>query len=116
MHNLDGSTAEIAQLHTSIAQRDARIRELDRLVDYLTRKPFRPSSEALDFMTPLFDEAEADGNASSRVEESSRTKVNGHERRRGVRRPVSPNLPRQTIRYEIPVESQHCSCCGGGLH
>ncbi len=54
------TVTELDRLKSVLKDKDSRIKELELLVDYLRRKPFKPSSEQLASMTPLFDEAEAE--------------------------------------------------------
>lgn len=123
MNSATAAANEIDQLRAALevrdaqlADRDVRIRELELLVDYLRRKPFRPASEALAGMTALFDEAEVDG-ATSGEETPPKKKVGGYERRTPCgRRPLPPELPRKVVRHELPEGERACACCGCALH
>lgn len=111
-------TSEIASLRAALKERDDRIKELEVLVDYLRRKPFKASSEQLATMVSLFDEAEAD-EASATTEEAGkakRSKVAAHEREIPVRRALPADLPREVVRHELAPNERQCGCCGGALH
>jgi transposase len=102
------------ELKAAVVEYQARIKELEHLVDHLQKKPYRPSSESYDGMASLFDEAES----ATKAEESAprKSKVGQHERRVPARRPLPEDLPREVIRHELPEGEQVCQCCGGALH
>lgn len=114
-HASAASTGEIADLRAAVRDRDARIRELELLVDYLRRKPFKPSSEMTANLIPLFDEAEMPPEETSGAK-SRGTKVSAHERKAPVRRPLPEHLPREVIRHALSETERSCSCCGNALH
>jgi transposase len=111
------AASEIASLRAALKERDSRIKELEVLVDYLRRKPFKPSTEQLAAMVPLFDEAEKDGAAvAPGPVNSRRTKVTSHEREIPTRKALPVDLPREVVRHELPASERQCLCCGGALH
>jgi transposase len=82
------------------------------------RDLFGAKSEARDSeQFGLFNEAEALGaNATPAQEETPGTKVAEHTRKkRGHRKPLDPNLPREIRRHELPEAERFCSNDGHAL-
>jgi transposase len=65
----------------------------------------------------LFNEAEALGaNAAPAQEDTPETKVDAHTRKkRGHRKPLDPNLPREVVRHELPEAERFCTNDGHAL-
>ena len=65
----------------------------------------------------LFNEAEALGaNATPAQEDTPETTVGAHKRKkRGHRKPLDPNLPREVVRHELPEAERFCTHDGHGL-
>jgi len=105
--------SEVTKLKTKLADKDAQIAELERLVDYLRRKPFKSPSDMYEGLVPLFNESEE--TAASAKPSEKKSKVQSHERARPVRRPLPLNLPREFVRHELSQEAQICEC-GCRLH
>ena len=82
------------------------------------RDLFGAKSEARDSeQFGLFNEAEALGaNAAPAQEDTAGTKVAAHTRKkRGHRKPLDPNLPREIRRHELPEAERFCSNDGHAL-
>lgn len=65
----------------------------------------------------LFNEAEVLGaNAAPAQEDTPETKVDAHTRKkRGHRKPLDPNLPREVVRHELPEAERFCTNDGHAL-
>ena len=65
----------------------------------------------------LFNEAEALGaNATPAQEDTPETTVGAHKRKkRGHRKPLDPNLPREVVRHELPEAERFCTHDGHGV-
>jgi len=65
----------------------------------------------------LFNEAEALGaNATPAQEDTSKTTVGAHDRKkRGHRKPLDPNLPREVVRHELAEAERFCAHDGHAL-
>jgi transposase len=82
------------------------------------RELFGAKSEARDAdQLGLFNEAEALApNATPAQEDAPETKVGAHTRkRRGHRKPLDPNLPREVVRHELPEAERLCAHDGHAL-
>ena len=82
------------------------------------RELFGAKSEARASDQPgLFNEAEALGaNATPAQEDTPETKVAAHTRKkRGHRKPLDPNLPREVVRHELPEAERFCNHDGHAL-
>ena len=82
------------------------------------RERFGAKSETRDSDQPgLFNEAEALGaNATPAQEDSPSTTVAAHVRKkRGHRKPLDPNLPREVVRHELPEAERVCANDGLAL-
>ncbi|WP_026200890.1 IS66 family transposase, partial [Cupriavidus sp. UYPR2.512] len=82
------------------------------------RELFGAKSEARDAgQLGLFNEAEALApNATPAQEDTPETKVGAHTRKkRGHRKPLDPNLPREVVRHELPEAERVCANDGYGL-
>lgn len=112
------SSDEVTHLRAALKDRDSRIRELELLVDFLRKKPYRSSSEQYQFLVSLFDEAEtADIDAATpKPAEDPKSRVDGYERNAPKRTPLPEALPREIIRHDLPEDQRSCSCCGDSLH
>jgi len=78
-------------------------------------KQFAASSERFDDQGQLFNEAEQLAEESVPEAEPETHQVPAHERKKPVRRPLSPDLPRDVVVLDIPDEEKQCSCCGKQL-
>ena len=79
---------------------------------------FGAKSEARDSDQPsLFNEAEVLGASSSPAQEdTSESTVGAHTRKkRGHRKPLDPNLPRDVVRHELPEAERFCMNDGHAL-
>jgi transposase len=82
------------------------------------RELFGAKSEAQDSDQPgLFNEAEAlSANATPAQEDSPESMVSAHTRKkRGHRKPLDPNLPREVVRHELPEAERFCMNDGHAL-
>src|SRR5258707_10441837 len=82
------------------------------------RELFGAKSEARASDQPgLFNEAEALGaNAAPAQEDTPETKVDARTRKkRGHRKPLDPNLPREVVRHDLPEAERFCANDGHGL-
>ncbi|WP_186124150.1 IS66 family transposase zinc-finger binding domain-containing protein, partial [Burkholderia gladioli] len=89
----------------------------ERLRSY-RRELFGAKSEARDSdQLGLFNEAEALGaTATPATEDTSDTTVAAHTRKkRGHRKPLDPNLPRDIVRHELPEAERFCENDGHAL-
>jgi hypothetical protein len=82
------------------------------------RELFSAKSEARDQdQLGLFNEAEAlASNATPAQEDRPESKVAAHIRKkRGKRKPLDPNLPREIVRHELPEAERFCENDGHAL-
>nr|WP_236720995.1 IS66 family transposase [Paraburkholderia phytofirmans] len=82
------------------------------------RELFGAKSEARGSDQPgLFNEAEALGaNSAPAQEDTPETKVAAHARKkRGHRKPLDPDLPREVVRHELPEAERFCTNDGHAL-
>ncbi|BCG04533.1 hypothetical protein PPGU19_091010 (plasmid) [Paraburkholderia sp. PGU19] len=82
------------------------------------RELFGAKSDARDSDQPgLFNEAEALGaNSAPAQEDTPQTTVGAHTRKkRGHRKPLDSNLPREIVRYELPEAERFCTNDGHEL-
>jgi transposase len=82
------------------------------------RELFGAKSEARDSDQPgLFNEAELLGaNSAPAQEDTPETTVAAHKRKkRGHRKPLDPNLPREVVRHELPEAERFCRNDGHAL-
>lgn len=82
------------------------------------RELFGAKSEARDSDQPgLFNEAEALGaNSTPAQEDTPESTVAAHSRKkRGHRKPLDPNLPRDVVRHELPEAERFCMNDGHAL-
>ena len=82
------------------------------------RELFGAKSEARDSDQPaLFNEAETLGaNATPALEDTPESTVSAHTRKkRGHRKPLDPNLPREVVRHELPEAERFCANDGHAL-
>jgi transposase len=65
----------------------------------------------------LFNEAEAlSANSMAALEDTPETTVGTHQRkRRGHRKPLDPNLPREVVRHDLPEAERFCTNDGHAL-
>jgi transposase len=65
----------------------------------------------------LFNEAEAlSANSTAALEDTPETTVGTHQRkRRGHRKPLDPNLPREVVRHDLPEAERFCTNDGHAL-
>jgi transposase len=82
------------------------------------RELFGAKSEARDSdQLGLFNEAEVLGaNSAPAQEDTPETTVGAHKRKkRGHRKPLDPNLPREVVRHELPEAERFCTNDGQAL-
>ncbi len=113
-----------AELTEIIAQKDARIAELEALVKWYEeqtrlakKRQFGASSEKTEGeQLGMFDEAE--NTADSKAEESVTLEDITYTRRKrvGKRADDLSRLPMETVEHELPESERVCPECGGGLH
>jgi transposase len=127
IHKLEERVAADAQL---IAERDARIDELTRRLDALEEqyrlalaRQYAPKSEKR--KDRVFNEAEQAAQAESEEEDDGEVPmlpdtglpdVKAAETRKRGRQPLSADLPRERIEYDLPEERKSCPCCGKAMH
>jgi transposase len=105
----------IHRLETQNEQLASRLHILEEQLRLLKYKRFCKSSErTVPEQRSLFDEAEviAEREPAEEVELETIT----YERKKRGRKPLSKELPRERIEYELPEDEQYCSCCGGHMH
>jgi transposase len=111
---------KVEQLEKALAEKDSLIEELNAKIAVLNILNFGTKSEK---WTPederqgrLFNEAEEDSltkNDADQVKSHIETREVGSYTRRAKnqgRKPLSPDLPRETIKYDIPEDKKICSC------
>jgi transposase len=124
---LEERVAADAQL---IAERDARIDELTRRLDALEEqyrlalaRQYAPKSEKR--KDRVFNEAEQDVQDEPEEEDDGEVpvlpdtglpEVKPAETRKRGRQPLSADLPRERIEYDLPEERKSCPCCGEAMH
>ena len=100
-----------SQQHATIV---ALRRELEQLKHYtaqLLRARYGPRGEKFDpNQQRLFDEPEEA--TPSETPATTATRVAEHVRRRGRRKPLPADLPRERIEHDLPDEEKVCPCCG----
>lgn len=109
-------TDDVEVLRAALAERNARIAELELLVKYLQKRPFRTSSESYEGMIPLFNEAEEHLAQEDEKNRFRKAGVRGHIRKIPVRKPLPPELDREIIRHELKEGECSCQACGSHLH
>ncbi|HDR9045519.1 TPA: IS66 family transposase [Burkholderia contaminans] len=119
----------IREQHAALQQERDELRSMVRLVTAerdlaeerlrsYRRELFGAKSEARDSdQLGLFNEAEALGaNATPAQEDAPDTTVVAHTRKkRGHRKPLDPNLPRDIVRHELPEAERFCVIDGHAL-
>jgi transposase len=125
-YNLTMSDATVTtqNLPDLIAEKDARIAELEALVKYYEaqlrlakHKQFGASSEkgVLPDQLGMFDEAET--TAAPKQPEPELEEVTYHRRKRsGKREEDLSSLPVETIEHDLPESERVCPDCGNALH
>jgi transposase len=127
IHKLEERVAADAQL---IAERDARIDELTRRLDALEEqyrlalaRQYAPKSEKR--KDRVFNEAEQAAQAEPEEEDDGEVPVlpdtglpdvKPAETRKRGRQPLSADLPRLRIEYDLPENRKSCPCCGKAMH
>lgn len=127
INRLEERVAADAQL---IAERDARIDELTRRLDALEEqyrlalaRQYAPKSEKR--KDRVFNEAEQDLQDEPEEEDDAEVpvlpdtglpEVKPAETRKRGRQPLSADLPRERIEYDLPEERKSCPCCGEAMH
>jgi transposase len=62
----------------------------------------------------LFNEAEVEASDVEQVA-LGEIKVPAHVRKKGGRKPIPDNLPREEVIHDLPDNEKHCNCCGKAL-
>ena len=106
---------ENAQLRRENAELTKRVAMLAEQNEWLKRRFFGRSSEALSLeeqrQLKLFDEAElAAAEPNSTPGQSNLIRVPEHVRQQPKRRPLPQALPRVEVIVDIPEEQKHCGC------
>jgi transposase len=100
-----------SQQHATIV---ALRRELEQLKHYtaqLLRARYGPRGERFDpNQQQLFDEPEEA--EASETSAPAETRVAEHVRRRGRRKPLPADLPRERVEHDLPEAEKTCPCCG----
>ena len=103
-----------AKYEVQLADKDQHIADLQDQVRLL--KALRYAAQSEKAKSPhheqqfyLFDEAEA-AQAQSEDLESEVSEVAAHRRKKGGRRPISPDYPRVEVVHDIPDEDKVCAC------
>jgi transposase len=115
-----------------IAEKDARIAELEALVKYYEQqfrlnkhRQFGQSSEKSQydcdgeydfFQLSIFNEAEASADANMAEPELVEIKKHYRKRSRLVNDALPEDLPVETVEHDLPDGYKECSHCGGTLH
>ncbi|TMP77351.1 IS66 family transposase, partial [Pseudoalteromonas ruthenica] len=60
-----------------------------------------------------FNEAEA---LAGQTEDTPEKEAISYERNKPKRKPLPPELPRETLVHDLPDEEKVCACCEGKLH
>jgi transposase len=127
IHKLEERVAADAQL---IAERDARIDELTRRLDALEEqyrlalaRQYAPKSEKRkdrvfnEAEQAVQDEAEEEDDGEVPVlPDTGLPDVKPAETRKPGRQPLSADLPRKRIDYDLPEGRRNCPCCGEAMH
>ena len=110
----------IAALKALLATRDTTITSLRALNAILEEKlrlaaiqQFAPTSEKLASLAQcdlFFNEAEALGTKPESETQAAEIVVPEHNRPRGKRKPIDPNLPRKRIEHDIADDKKMCPC------
>jgi transposase len=124
--------AYINELETGLAERDARIDELNKRLDALEEqyrlalaRQYAPKSEKR--RDRVFNEAEeaahaepsdegdGDGDAPTLPDTGLPELDQPAPRKRG-RKPLPAELPRERIEYDLPEDQKICPCCSKAMH
>jgi len=91
-----------------------KIQWYEALVRLLKHQRFGASSEKCPDQMELFNEAETLVDALN-PEDEPPEESRGHQRKKPGRKPLSPHIPREVVRYELPEAERVCDC-GHALH
>lgn len=101
----------LGQLADTVARQQRQIEQLEHYLKQVLRGQYGPRREKVDpNQRRLFDEPEEE--PSSETPEAVETHVAGHVRRRGRRKPLPEDLPRQRVEHDLAEEEKPCPECG----
>lgn len=100
--------SEKCEIENTLERAKNKITYLEQMLSYFQRRRFSSSSEQWPGQRIIFNEPEVDVTEVEAV----RAKIEAHERRRPVRRPLPADLPRIEHVYELSEEERHCECGG----
>ena len=100
------------QQHAAIAELRRELEQLKHYTAQLLRARYGPRGEKFDpNKLPLFDEGDA-AEEAARESEPCETPVAAHVRRRGRRKPLPADLPRERVEHDLADEEKPCPECG----
>jgi transposase len=115
--------AYIRELELRNQQLTQRVEQLEELFRLAQLKRFAPSSEKL--KDRVFDEAEQvalaepvedDPDGVFALPDTGLPAVEAPGRQKRGRKPLSADLPRTRIEYDLPEDQKVCPCCQGAMH
>src|SRR5246127_4987243 len=122
--------AYINELETGLAERDARIDELNKRLDALEEqyrlalaRQYAPKSEKR--RDRVFNEAEEAAHAGPSAEgggdaptlpDPGLPELDQPAPRKRGRKPLPAELPRERIEYDLPEDQKICPCCSKAMH
>jgi len=112
VNNLPDDPALLKKLLTEQVLKNQFLEEQFRLAQ---QKQFGKSAEGLAGQGELFNEAEEIAE-TQQEETSAETESISYERTKPKRKPLPPELPRETIIHDLADEEKVCACCQGTLH
>ena len=121
MKTTESATQNLSEI---IAEKDARIAELEALVKYYEQqfrlskhRQFGASSEKSEYdQLNIFNEAEATVDANVPEPELSEIKRHFRKRKRLINDSLPENLPIEVVEHDLPSDEQICPECTGSLH
>jgi len=107
----DAIKTHITTLENRLNERNSEIEDLqEKLQLALFRKFGRTTESASSILQHNLFEEEAASQDETPKAAGSVTKVEAHTRKKQGRKPLSKDLPRVDVLYDIPEEEKHCGC------
>jgi transposase len=104
---------QLLKVQQELAVVNARNQYLEEQFRLAQHKQFGKSSEGFAGQGELFNEAEA---LAGQTEDTPEKEAISYERNKPKRKPLPPELPRETLVHDLPDEEKVCACCEGKLH